>query len=207
MRSIHLNPGVYATIDHDAAVLLDLRRDRYFTIVLGDAQRAADRLSAASEQLVGAQLASLHAPPLDIAAIAEVQSEARLVAWPHIPPFFASCLWARKAVSKRRIDLALAQLARAAAKAPCAALEEREVWRVQERFERLRPFFPGDRVCLFDSLALAWFGLSQSLRPELVFGVRVRPFSAHCWLEWRGLVLNDRYGHAQSYKPILRAQL
>jgi hypothetical protein len=35
------------------------------------------------------------------------------------------------------------------------------------------------------------------------FGVRPLPFSAHCWIEHDGMVLNDHLGHVSEYRKIM----
>jgi hypothetical protein len=39
--------------------------------------------------------------------------------------------------------------------------------------------------------------------PQLVLGVSPAPFSAHCWVEWAGVVLNDALDRATAHTPIL----
>lgn len=210
MGDVELKPGVHAAIDKRAAVLLDLRHDRYLSVALPATDQEPDvsghaRLAGVLRQLQAADLAEPDRVPLGVADIGAIQAERHLLKLRYVAPFFSACFWARAAVASRRIDIALTDLARSAAMRRLQGVDEAEVRRLNERFERLRPFFPGARVCLFDTLALGRFALLQGVRLAMVFGVRVRPFSAHCWAEWRGAVLNDRYGHAGSYQTILRA--
>jgi len=73
-----------------------------------------------------------------------------------------------------------------------------------EAYAGLRPFFPRPYVCLFDSLALAYFLSLHGIRPRLVFGVQTGPFAAHCWLQFRDIVLNDSVERVLAYTPIMR---
>jgi hypothetical protein len=62
---------------------------------------------------------------------------------------------------------------------------------------RLVPYAPN---CLTDSLALVrWLGRSGA---SLVFGVKLEPFSAHCWVQLDDLLLNDRADTAAQFQPV-----
>lgn len=58
-------------------------------------------------------------------------------------------------------------------------------------FRRARLYVPIETSCLLDSLALAKFFIRRGLHADLVFGVTVDPFSAHCWAQAGTLVLNS----------------
>jgi transglutaminase superfamily protein len=71
-------------------------------------------------------------------------------------------------------------------------------------FSWLRPFFfTAKDACLFEALALSRFLASHGIYPQWVFGVQARPFSAHCWLQHGGVVLNDTVEHVGQYTPIM----
>jgi hypothetical protein len=71
-------------------------------------------------------------------------------------------------------------------------------------FSWLRPFFfTAKDACLFEALALSRFLASHGIYPQWVFGVQARPFSAHCWLQHEGVVLNDTAEHVSQYTPIM----
>ncbi len=70
-------------------------------------------------------------------------------------------------------------------------------------FETVRPFAPVEPRCLVDSLALIDFLARRDLYPNLVFGVSLEPFSAHCWLQSGRIVLNDSLDNALGHTPIL----
>ena len=62
---------------------------------------------------------------------------------------------------------------------------------------RLVPYAPN---CLTDSLALVrWLGRSGAL---LVFGVKLEPFAAHCWVQFGNLLLNDRADTVTQFRPV-----
>lgn len=70
-------------------------------------------------------------------------------------------------------------------------------------FERCRPWFPKQRICLFDSLALVEFMARLELYPDWVFGVMEAPFAAHCWVQGGGYVINDEAERIRAYTPIM----
>ena len=57
--------------------------------------------------------------------------------------------------------------------------------------------------CLADSLSLIAGLARRRLAADLVFGVKLHPFSAHCWVQAGDLVLNDPIDHAILHTPIL----
>lgn len=70
-------------------------------------------------------------------------------------------------------------------------------------FNAIRPLFPRDYKCLFDSLALLEFLIPIQSRIEWIFGVAADPFAAHCWLQLDGTVLNDTLESIAGYRPIM----
>jgi len=71
-------------------------------------------------------------------------------------------------------------------------------------YMRLRPFaLTTHNRCLYDSLALVHFLATQNLFPQWVIGVRIRPFSAHSWVQSGDIVLNDLPERIRRYQPIL----
>jgi hypothetical protein len=66
-----------------------------------------------------------------------------------------------------------------------------------------RPFYPRDYACLFEALALLRYLARRGYFATWVFGVRGAPFSAHCWLEADGAVLNDDPDTVAAFVPIL----
>jgi hypothetical protein len=71
-------------------------------------------------------------------------------------------------------------------------------------FTRLRVFLFSSRdECLHDSLSLLEFLARHGVYPGWVFGVRARPFAAHCWVQHDGIVFNDTVEHVSGYTPIM----
>ena len=97
--------------------------------------------------------------------------------------------------------VAARKAARPGAAAPCDLGRARQLVEV---FGRLRVFlFSHQEKCLQDSLALLEFLARYGIFPDWVFGVRARPFVAHCWVQYEDLVFNDTVEHVTGYIPIM----
>jgi hypothetical protein len=75
--------------------------------------------------------------------------------------------------------------------------------RLIRQFNVLRPFYPRDYLCLFESLALIEFLALHRLFPDWVFGVTSDPFMAHCWVQDGDRLLNESVERASAYVPIM----
>jgi hypothetical protein len=76
--------------------------------------------------------------------------------------------------------------------------------RLTEAFERMRVFlFSSRNECLHDSLAVLEFLARYRIFPSWVFGVRARPFAAHCWVQDAEVVFNDTVENVSTYVPIM----
>jgi hypothetical protein len=74
-----------------------------------------------------------------------------------------------------------------------------------QRFASCRPRFGRTDACLFHSLALLDFLALHGLYPRLVFGVSMRPFHAHCWVQHEDAVVGDTVEHVSQFTPIMVA--
>lgn len=179
----------------DVAIILDLVGDRYLRVPLDTSPAAAtpsDRVAS---------------PPAFNAAAMKRLSDAGLLQRrdrrrdppPHAAlAVLRSCAWAHFHLRAKRLHHAIAQLAYLKALgSEDKGLDSRKA------FEKWRPLYPHDYVCLIDSLALARYLLGSGMRPDFVIGVRDAPFSAHAWVALDGEVVNDRLGQWTSYHPIL----
>jgi len=57
--------------------------------------------------------------------------------------------------------------------------------------------------CLPRSLALAARLVAAGGAPDLVIGVKLQPFKAHCWVQLDGRLVNERVDVARAFTPIL----
>lgn len=70
-------------------------------------------------------------------------------------------------------------------------------------FEAARLLLNAEDQCLWRSIALALALVRQGCRPQLIFGVTIAPFTAHCWVQQGETVLNDRPEIIRPFTPIL----
>ncbi len=70
------------------------------------------------------------------------------------------------------------------------------------RFAMARRFVPIGGNCLSDSLALVRWLASRGESAALVFGVKLDPFAAHCWVQSGGILLNDHLGRIERFTPV-----
>lgn len=108
-------------------------------------------------------------------------------------------LRARRALLTRPIASAVAS---AAGKAKAAAFESSNIPALAQRFLSVRRLIPAAPKCLPDSLALVgWLG-RHGLPSTLVFGVKLDPFAAHCWVQSSTLLLSDRLEEIERFTPV-----
>lgn len=73
------------------------------------------------------------------------------------------------------------------------------------RFWTLMPYLPIEGECLVRSALLMRFLHARGLDADWVFGVRLHPFAAHCWVQAGDVCLNDDVERLTAYTPILAA--
>jgi hypothetical protein len=56
--------------------------------------------------------------------------------------------------------------------------------------------------CLIKSIALYRLLVTRGIKADLVIGVRLAPFSAHCWIQKGDEILNDLYERVRLFVPI-----
>lgn len=70
------------------------------------------------------------------------------------------------------------------------------------RFWALSPWLPFEGECLVRSALLVSYLRRCGLSASWVFGVRLWPFSAHCWVQVDAVCLNDDVERLAAYAPI-----
>ncbi len=75
--------------------------------------------------------------------------------------------------------------------------------RLAAAFRRASVLIRVEGNCLPRTLAFVWLARRRRCDANLVIGVRINPFSAHCWAQAGNVVLNDRLDRAILFKPIL----
>ena len=69
-------------------------------------------------------------------------------------------------------------------------------------FWTIGPWLPLDGECLLRSAMLVVFLRRLGLAADWVFGVRLWPFGAHCWVQAGDVCLNDDVERLRAYTPI-----
>lgn len=122
----------------------------------------------------------------------------------HLTAAFGALARARLAIARRSFDALLWRVQENNAFA-------RQIARpVARRSDLVMAFEYAERMvirknrCLLRSIALQHLLARRGCESTLVFGVRLHPFQAHCWLQEEELVLNDTMEHVGAFK-IIRA--
>lgn len=209
-----LAPGVGFCETDGELVFLDLRRDKYLAL-RGDDRTAFERLRTGSPnssddmtRLVDTGLIArcegenaLHPSAIAVPAADLTATRARFS--PVMACSAAAALWrARHAIRPQNISAAIEASSRArkqaAVSSPEAALAS-----VAAHYAACRWVIPIEPRCLVDALALDDILLRRGLAATLVFGVRLAPFAAHCWLQTPGAILTGTAVEARNFTPIM----
>lgn len=201
----------YCEVDGEL-VFLDLGRDKYLSLRGGD-RTAFERLksgepndSEAMTRLVGTRLlqrceggsrldaASIRVPADDLSS-RDAPFDLRTA--------FSSALALRWAASAMKPDRIARTMAGLVERKSGAVSDEIEIVDCAARYAACRWINPVAPRCLIDALALDRLLLKQGLSASLVFGVRLAPFAAHCWLQTPGYILTCTAADAHNFTPIM----
>jgi Transglutaminase-like superfamily len=237
MARYGLAEHVFVCGDEEYVVVLDLKRDRYFTL---DATRTAvlapllpgwpaPRVSGKSSEGPGPGVDEAAAPLLRQGWLLELPAASKEATPVRLPSpetellgstvvqgtrigvgavltFVFASIFSKIALRVWRFEwvirrVAARKAARASARGP---LDVKRARQLVDIFGRLRVFLFSHRdKCLHDSLALLEFLARYDIFPNWVFGVRARPFVAHCWVQYEDIVFNDTVEHVIGYTPIM----
>lgn len=225
-----LASGVSLTFVNEIAVFLDLRSDQY--VALAPDLSSILRRTGQGQEVHLSERMALHAPALDklldFTTASGSPFETCQLAHPVIRrspeemkagliPIFRAA-WCR---AKARVMLRLVgpfrttqYLSRRSASAigdrnledqstATAAKGSSCVDRVLAAHGRLDAAFGNADKCLARSIALFEHLCAFGIRPTLVAGVRIAPFTAHCWVQLDGALLNDEIDNVRVFQPIL----
>lgn len=200
------------------AVFLDYEENRYFCLspALNDAflllrTKQIDEECELVQALQKAGVIKVIAgqtdmqPALIPAAIATLSEASIAMTMASFSPVTAvECLWARYQLKRRPLSSFLDP-------DKARLLYERDRFVDQDMLSLVRHFQAQRRLasdrdrCLAHSIALRWRLEREGYGAALVFGVRLFPFQAHCWLQRGVTVLNDHHEHVAQYTPVLAA--
>ncbi|HTU11567.1 MAG TPA: lasso peptide biosynthesis B2 protein [Allosphingosinicella sp.] len=211
---LRLAPHVSFGLVGERPVFLDLARDRYL-ILDGEAAAAFDRLRGPDPGLTEAQASRLVAtglfeqgpspgpiaPLAAPAATAQLELEGtgragigdRLAAWR---------LLRRVHSELRSTPLLTLLLRRACLPSRPGAAEAGGAPALARRFLRGRASAPQKPRCLPDSLALWDWLQKRGIASSIIFGVKLDPFGAHCWVQHGALALNEALDRVAEYDAV-----
>lgn len=207
-----LAPNVRAAVDGDWIIFLDLGRNRYRAVSLAKAPpiegvprtSGTGKPSLSLRRTLEREGLLVASPRADgSAVVSQTSASTRQASIKDLWLAACAALWARRIVRQGALLEAFTWLGGAkynrALKVSFACASG-----VYARFAAARIWIPAAYVCLFDSLCLMRFLLAHGLGADLVFGVRARPFAAHCWVECEGVVLDDGGETCASFAEIAR---
>ncbi len=210
-----LSPGTgYCEVDGEL-VFLDLSRDKYFAL-RGNDRAAFERLrvgepndSEAMGRLVATGLLARAQESTDLSATSieipardlSERSEERFSVAMAIATAM-SLRRARGAMRPERIAATVDDRRRRKAKLGVPG-SDRAATLIAARYAASRWINPAPPRCLIDALALDHILLSRGLAATMVFGVRLAPFGAHCWLQTPETILTGTAAEARNFTPIL----
>lgn len=228
-----LTSSVHACVADDQVVFLDLRQDRYLcldketslslrpilsSLLLADAATAYP--STQAQQAVLSELARVNLVTSDITgrcsraplilpraaeALPEEMRDRPALGLGHVTNFYLATLRAGLAlrilpiqsVVENERRRALTRVGTQESFEPARAAELMSIFRSLHVFSSIR------RQCLFYSLAIKLFMSQYAMFPQWVFGVRMNPFGAHCWLQHQRCVINDEVEYVNAFTPIM----
>lgn len=210
-----LRDGVRFCICSERAVFLDLPADRYFCLPesidqafgrwrdgQADAQSSLDRLIELGV-LVEAEAPPAAAHPAHIPRPArdlngETSTNLFWILWAA-----SEQLLARRRLRRSPFGALMLALEGLASRSP--GVERRAHARIAAAFAGSRLLLHSHDNCLSHSLAFHRACRRLRIDASLVIGVRLDPFSAHCWVQCADLVLNDSVERVRHYTPIMVA--
>ena len=206
------------------AVVLDLRGDRYYrldswhsaglrALAAGEAGANSDACASLVNKGIirhgeGPSATPVHAPVVSESAI-EQRSERRLAfGEPVLSPFelFAARFTAGQALSRLgllpTVEYYRRRRDRYLGRRNVAPFQRTFAAAIAASFAERRRFFPAKRRCVPDSLALAATLWRRGCEAQVLFGVRLDPFAAHCWVQQGNLLLSDPLDSVAEFCPV-----
>jgi len=117
--------------------------------------------------------------------------------------FFSACSVAALRLRWGRLENTIQSIVRRKSRHSAQPLDVARARELTAVFYKLRALFPFNYLCLFDSLALIEFLARYRIFPTWVFGVKLEPWAAHCWIQHGPLAFNENPETAAGYTPIM----
>lgn len=211
-----LRAGISFCLTGERAIVLDVRRDRYFGLSPARTRlllsNAADlNMDVLVDDGVVELGAGHHRPRMPCSSspvvrdvVREADDRPRAL---DLAAVTAAVIGAQMTLKLGSLETALNRLTRRknriSKRYPVSKADHGQAEALARRFNATRPLVPIASVCLLDSLAIAMFLAAHGIVVDVVFGVDAPPFSAHAWAQSGDCVLNDEVDRVAIYKPIL----
>jgi hypothetical protein len=226
VAAVYLPEHVHFCRRGDCFVFLDLRNDDY--ILLAD--RSAHALASLIGGLLNTATDTPTGVPLELVELVETgllttdpivgravapakvalaleplldpESDAgEQITAGHVWNFLCACASAHLLLRFRSIESTVRHVRQR--RAPECAVDVERARQLVSTFNKLRFLFPRNYLCLYDSLALLEFLASYQIFPTWVFGIRLEPWAAHCWVQTDRFVFNEGVEEAAGHTPIM----
>jgi hypothetical protein len=138
---------------------------------------------------------SAHTVPVDSSSLVPTALE-----YPSLARCGWTIAWLRWLLRTRGFEAAIGRLRSAFQRVPATEdADSRAVRHCERSVAMAAALFPGRARCLEQSLALYYICRRQGAAVRYCQGVRLYPFEAHAWIEYRGEVMNDLTEHARLF--------
>lgn len=207
-----LLPALSFCVIEETALFLDLARDRYFRLpedanaafiasLVNGAAFAPALQSAGLKQFVS--LAPLLAQGSGIV----IREAADLRGCGFSPSLMIRALWEQRAIerrlAKRGLHMVMSELRSVLCSRHPSRPFDADHAALVKAFEDAGLVRSAVDRCLPRSIALARLMARSGGACQVIIGVKLRPFAAHCWVQAGHLVLNESAEEAARYTPIL----
>ena len=147
---------------------------------------------------------SLHVPQPEQDLLDPCSMHSERVAILDVWRFVSSCRTAMWRLKFKSIeDTVRAVQKRGHARKTAGPIDLCEARRLVSIYSRLRRLVPKRPLCLYDSLSLVEFLAKYNCFPCWVFGVKVDPWTAHCWVQQGPIVFNQDAGSTRTFLTLL----
>lgn len=213
---LQLRPDLSFCFIAERAVLLDLRADRYF-LLTGEPLRLLRKAMRGEYGTSNpAEFANFGCGPLFVdgpSGVAPVEAATpgrsalecgrAPLDWPSVGHVFGAQV--RASVTLRTCGLRRT-VARWRAARPSGQPREEvgATIMLSQYYAAKRALVPLHRSCVPDSLGLIRLLWRHGLDADLLFGVRLDPFAAHCWVQSESHVLSDPLSNVTDFTPVFR---
>lgn len=199
----------------DLAIFLDVRRNRYRAMAWESARALIDASASSSPEPVTRRMRALGwlddrpAPitPMTLPPSPAQELAPQVTAYGSKPFLVTEALWAlgstRLRLAIRSLERNLAavrRINRKAADEPPPLLTD--IAPVLTAFRMAERYVLTNKTCLLRSLALQAALARRGMATSVVFGVKLQPFEAHCWLQHEDTLLNDTVERTGLFTPI-----